>query len=166
MHPTCQPCTPYIHRWGHVTDEYRPHIFVGDVAPPLNIWGGSKSNRTAHIVVVETYIFVDLGTDEYIGTDEWTTVSYSGGGGVTRGWRQPCCATSWGGACWWRACACWTARPCVPWRTLCAGSSSFTLPLPGWCAPPWWWCCCCFLCRMRPLLALLRFPDQVMYLLS
>jgi hypothetical protein len=30
---------PYIHRWSHVTDEYNPHILIGDVAPPMNIWG-------------------------------------------------------------------------------------------------------------------------------
>jgi hypothetical protein len=42
----------YIHR---LTKEYRvlymsaltPHIFVGDVAPPMNIWGRSKSNWMA-----------------------------------------------------------------------------------------------------------------------
>jgi hypothetical protein len=68
MGRTRQPCAPYIHRWRHVTDEYMSRIFISDVAPPMNIWDGSKSNLTAHI-------FVSLGTDEYnwnifVGTDE------------------------------------------------------------------------------------------------
>jgi hypothetical protein len=33
---------PYIHRFGHVTDEYMPHIFVGDVTEPTNIWGSQS----------------------------------------------------------------------------------------------------------------------------
>jgi hypothetical protein len=28
---------PYIHWWCHVTDEYKWHIFIGDVASPTNI---------------------------------------------------------------------------------------------------------------------------------
>jgi hypothetical protein len=48
---TCQPFTPYICRFSHVTDEYMPRIFVGDVAPPMIIWGQSKSNRITHIFI-------------------------------------------------------------------------------------------------------------------
>jgi hypothetical protein len=39
---THQPYAPYIRRFGHITDEYRPHIFIGDGAAPMNIWVGSK----------------------------------------------------------------------------------------------------------------------------
>jgi hypothetical protein len=40
-------------------------IFIGDVAPLMNIWGRSKSNCPAHIFVDEAHILVGLGTDEY-----------------------------------------------------------------------------------------------------
>jgi hypothetical protein len=36
---------PYIRQWSHVTDEYTWHVFVGDVAPPTNIWGTALSLR-------------------------------------------------------------------------------------------------------------------------
>jgi hypothetical protein len=36
---------------GHVTDKYKPCIFIDDIAPPTNIWGGSKSNQMSHIFV-------------------------------------------------------------------------------------------------------------------
>jgi hypothetical protein len=42
---------PHIFVGGHVTNKYKPRIFVGDVAPPMNIWGESKSNWTTHIFV-------------------------------------------------------------------------------------------------------------------
>jgi hypothetical protein len=92
---THHPCVPYIRRWGHVTDENRSHIFVGDVVPPTNIWNGLKSNRTVPIFVgvwpkpmninyihrfrVSTNIIwiIFVTTDEYIGTDEWTDISSS-----------------------------------------------------------------------------------------
>jgi hypothetical protein len=35
----------YIRQWSHVTDEYTWHVFVGDVAPPTNIWGTALSLR-------------------------------------------------------------------------------------------------------------------------
>jgi hypothetical protein len=41
----------YIRQWCHVIDKYRSRIFVCDVAPPMNILGESKSNRTTHIIV-------------------------------------------------------------------------------------------------------------------
>jgi hypothetical protein len=28
---------PYIRRWSHITDEYNPRIYIGDVAAPMNI---------------------------------------------------------------------------------------------------------------------------------
>jgi hypothetical protein len=42
---------PHIFVGGHVTNEYMPRIFVGDVVPPTNIWGGSKSNWKTHIFI-------------------------------------------------------------------------------------------------------------------
>jgi cytochrome P450 len=41
----------YIHQWCHVINKYRSCMFVDDMAPPMNILDGSKSNRTAHIIV-------------------------------------------------------------------------------------------------------------------
>jgi hypothetical protein len=60
-----QPCTPYICQWRHVTDEYSAHIFIGDVALAMNIWGGSKLNWTGPIFVSVPCIFIGFGTGEY-----------------------------------------------------------------------------------------------------
>jgi hypothetical protein len=30
---------PYIHRWIHITDEYKWHIFINDMASSIDIWG-------------------------------------------------------------------------------------------------------------------------------
>jgi hypothetical protein len=45
------PYSAYIHRCCHITDEYMWIIFIGDVAPPTNIWSRSKLNQTTHIFV-------------------------------------------------------------------------------------------------------------------
>jgi hypothetical protein len=45
------PNAAYIYQRRHIINEYRSHIFIGDVAESMNIWGKSKSNRTTHIFV-------------------------------------------------------------------------------------------------------------------
>jgi hypothetical protein len=62
---TGHPYAPYIRRWCCATDEYSPHIFIGDMATLMNIWDVSKSNRTGPLFVSVPHIFVGLGTDEY-----------------------------------------------------------------------------------------------------
>jgi hypothetical protein len=45
---------PYIPWWCHITDEYKPHIFVGDVASLTNIRGRSKSTHVTFIFIGAT----------------------------------------------------------------------------------------------------------------
>jgi hypothetical protein len=77
------PDTPYIHRWRHVTDQYLPRIFVGDVASSMNIWFRSKSNQTAQIWADQTrWPIYGAGqtehgiTDEYMGCRAAITFSF------------------------------------------------------------------------------------------
>jgi hypothetical protein len=52
---TRQPCLHYIYRWGHVTDEYKPCIFVGDVVSLMNLRGWSKSTQAPYMFVSPKY---------------------------------------------------------------------------------------------------------------
>jgi hypothetical protein len=52
---TTSALPPYIRWCGHVIDEYKPRIFVGDVASLMNLWGWSKSTQVPHWLIGDKY---------------------------------------------------------------------------------------------------------------